>query len=239
MARRIKRYSNKEKRKRKLKYKNILLFLGIVFVIVFGIIYTLQLPISNIYISNNQYLTDQEIIEYSELCDYPPNYKVWAFLLKRKLKKLPLIKEVKITKKMFTQIYIEVMENRPLFYDSTKEKTILLDGNTIEKKFDIPYVINYIPDTVFSLFHEQMVLISPDILDRISEIKYDPNEVDEKRFLLYMKDGNYVYVTLQIDSETLLSKFININNYLDIVKKFGNKKGILYLDDGEYFKILN
>ena len=45
-----------------------------------------------------------------------------------------------------------------------------------------------------------------------------------------MNDGNYVYLTL--------NKFLKINSYLDIVKEFNNKKGILYLDSGEYFKIL-
>ena len=69
-----------------------------------------------------------------------------------------------------------------------------------------------------------------DTIKRISEIKYDPNEVDEERFLLTMSDGNYVYLTLE--------KFEVIDNYVDIIKTFNNKKGILYLDSGEYFKIM-
>ncbi|MBD9085093.1 cell division protein FtsQ, partial [bacterium] len=67
-------------------------------------------------------------------------------------------------------------------------------------------------------------------LKRISEIKYDPNSVDEERFLFTMNDGNYVYLTL-IHLE-------KINNYVDILKNFENKKGILYLDSGEYFKVM-
>ena len=45
-----------------------------------------------------------------------------------------------------------------------------------------------------------------------------------------MNDGNYVYLTLD--------RFNNVNSYIDIIKKFGSKKGILYLDSGEYFKVL-
>ena len=45
-----------------------------------------------------------------------------------------------------------------------------------------------------------------------------------------MSDGNYVYLTLE--------KFEVIDNYVDIIKTFNNKKGILYLDSGEYFKIM-
>jgi cell division septal protein FtsQ len=71
--------------------------------------------------------------------------------------------------------------------------------------------------------------IDTDIINRISEIKYDPNNVDEERFLLTMNDGNYVYLTL--------SHFDKINSYVDIIKNFENQKGILYLDSGEYFKV--
>ena len=48
-----------------------------------------------------------------------------------------------------------------------------------------------------------------------------------------MVDGNYVYLTL--------SKFKLINNYLEIMKdeKFEGKKGILYLDSGNHFQILD
>ena len=74
-----------------------------------------------------------------------------------------------------------------------------------------------------------MILVAPDILSRISEIEYKPNDVDTNRFLLSMQDGNYVYLTL--------SKFKNINNYIEIVRKNKKKKGILYLDSGEYFKV--
>ena len=44
-----------------------------------------------------------------------------------------------------------------------------------------------------------------------------------------MQDGNYVYLTLD--------RFRNINNYVEIIRKFEHKKGILYLDSGEYFKV--
>ena len=45
-----------------------------------------------------------------------------------------------------------------------------------------------------------------------------------------MNDGNYVYLTL--------NKFNKINHYIEIIKEFNNKKGILYLDSGEYFKVI-
>ena len=71
-------------------------------------------------------------------------------------------------------------------------------------------------------------LVNKDILKKMSEIKYDPDSIDEKRFLITMTDGNYVYLTI--------NRFDAINNYILIIKNFENKKGILYLDAGNVFK---
>ena len=117
-----------------------------------------------------------------------------------------------------------------MFYDSDKKKTILSNKKKTTEKLNAPLLINYVPDTIYNLFLEKMSSLDYDTIKRISEIKYDPNEVDEERFLLTMSDGNYVYLTLE--------KFEVINNYVDIIKTFNNKKGILYLDSGEYFKIM-
>ena len=45
-----------------------------------------------------------------------------------------------------------------------------------------------------------------------------------------MNDGNLVYINLK--------KMESLNNYVSIIKNFENKKGILRLDSGEYFTIL-
>ena len=71
--------------------------------------------------------------------------------------------------------------------------------------------------------------IDDDVLKKISEIKYDPNKYDEDRFILYMDDDNYVYVTLP--------KFDVLNKYNEAVTKLEGKKGTLYLDSGNYFEI--
>ena len=71
--------------------------------------------------------------------------------------------------------------------------------------------------------------IDYNIKEKISEIKYEPNDVDNERFLFSMNDGNYAYITL--------SKIEEINYYMDILPTLENKKGILYLDSGKYFEI--
>ena len=81
-----------------------------------------------------------------------------------------------------------------LYYD--EDKTILLDGTEVTKLYSVPIVVNYIPDTIYEKFVKNIKKVDLEVLTRISEIKYDPNEVDEGRFLLTMSDGNYVYLTI-------------------------------------------
>ena len=46
-----------------------------------------------------------------------------------------------------------------------------------------------------------------------------------------MNDGNYVYITIY--------KTLAINEYNKILPNLEGKKGILYLDSGNYFEILS
>lgn len=216
-----------KKVKRKIKYKNVFIFLLFVITIVILISIVINIPITNIYIKGNTILKDGEIIEISGLSDYPSVFKTSKYKIKRNLVNNDYIIDAKIKKKG-TKIYIEIVENRNLFYDSNKNMIVTLDKD-INGNIITPYLINYIPDTIYDKFKYSMSLLDVNILERISEIEYKPNDVDNKRFYLSMSDGNYVYITLD--------KFKSLNNYVEMLKKFNNKKGILYLDSGEYFEI--
>ena len=109
------------------------------------------------------------------------------------------------------------------------DKVYLYNLKTTNDEHVVPIVTNDIPDEIFNDFVKSMRIVDLDILERISEIKYDSNGIDNERFYLTMNDGIYVYVTLL--------KFEKINDYDEIVSTLGDKKGILYLDSGEYFEI--
>ena len=93
----------------------------------------------------------------------------------------------------------------------------------------IPTLINYIPENIEKNFVNKLSNVDSEILSMISEIEYSKTTYDDKRFLLYMNDGNMVYITV--------SKAELLNKYVEIIKKVDNKKGILYLDSGNYFEI--
>lgn len=218
------------KKKIRIKFFNIFLFLTFILIIIGAVYEIANFKITNIYIKNNYYLTDLEVIETAKIKDYPSTFQNSCKKIEKRLEKNPLIKTAKVKKTYFTRVYIDIEENSLLFYDVNISKIVLKDGTTFSGNYDVPTLINEVPNKVYKKMITKFALIKPDILDNISEIKYDPDSVDKERFLLTMSDGNYVYITL--------SKCSNINNYLKYIKEFNNKKGILYLNSGEYFKIM-
>lgn len=216
------------KKRRRLKIGRILLAFFLLFLTIFVIYSILNLKITNIFISGNYYLSDQQIIDAASIGDYPSVIKGVKQI--KNLKDNIYIKDVRVKVRKNTQVYIEVTENRPLFYSIDMEKTVLLDGRTTSEKYPTPTLLNYVIDSVYPNFVKEIGKLDIDILNRISEIKYEPNDVDDNRFLLLMTDGNYVYINN--------STFYKLSKYMEIIRNFPNKKGILYLDYGNNFEII-
>jgi cell division protein FtsQ len=216
--------------KRKFKTISIILFIIIVFLVYLAIKLFLNIKIQNIYVLNNHYLSDDYILEKSGLIEYPSYFKNISFLLEDKLEKDAFIKKANVTKNFFGVINIDVTENNIIFYKESDGKYVLEDGKEVSS---IPYdistirIVNYIPDTVYDNFIKKILKLNEEVKNKISEIKYDPSEYDNSRFMIYMVDGNYVYVTL--------TKFESLNYYNEIYPTLEGKKGILYLDSGNHF----
>lgn len=230
----ISRIPPKKIKRRKVRYGRLFLAFTCFFLICYFIYQILDFPIRNIYIKGNVYLSDQEIIEIAGIQNYPSSLKTLTLEMKKKLEKDERIKKATIQKKKWKEIYITVKENSPLFYNPTTGYTILSDLREVKQDWNAPVLVNYIPDTLYEHFKEKMQEIDTNIIDRISEITYAPNHVDEERFLFTMRDGNYVYLTL----ETLESVNNYVSIYTEFTSKYGNKKGILNLDSGQYFTII-
>ena len=218
------------KKKRKILYGRIFLALFLLFVIIYMLILLIPQKIQTIHVSGNEFLTDQEVIEIAGLEDYPSTFTNYSYKIKKTLEDSDYIENASVSKNWFYEVNIKIEENRPLFFDTTKNKTVLESGDTTDRSFDVPVLINYTPDTIYEKLITKMNDLDTDIIRRISEIKYDPNDVDPNRFLFTMDDGNYVYLTA--------NQLSSLNSYVTIVSQFEGKKGILYLDSGEYFQIM-
>jgi len=216
-------------KKKKIKIKNILVTILILLLVVLIGIDIARLPVKNIYITGNNILNDKTIIALADLTDYPPYLNTYFSNIKNKLLENEYIKNVSIKRTLSRKIYIDIEEYKPICI--YKDKLILSSTESVDNKYninDVPYVINNI-DKIYDDFIIKFNKVDKDILLKISHIEYVPNKLDEERFLLYMTDANYVYITL--------SKIDKINKYNSIVQKLENQKGIIYLDSGDYVEI--
>ena len=190
------------------------------------------MPIKNIYIKNNKIVTDNEIIKLAQLEDYPSFLLTTKKTIINKIKQNKNIDKVKVKKSFGNIITINIKEYQAIAITKNGE-LILSNGQKIENTYDlsdIPILINEIEDKkIYNSFANKLDKVNKNILRQISQIEYSPVEVDKNRFLLYMNDGNLVYITL-----TRINK---INKYNAIKDKIENKKGIIYLDAGDYIEL--
>ena len=84
----------------KLKILPLLITLLLITLIIVGVYFLTLIPIKNIYITGNNYLTDQEIIELAEIENYPSFLKTTSSKIKKRLKN-----NMKLTDSVSTQCY--------------------------------------------------------------------------------------------------------------------------------------
>ena len=216
-----------EKVVKKFSLVKLVLVLLIMYIIGFLCYKVAISRITNIYIKNNNILTDQEVIDASGLRNYPSFILTTNYSIKNKLLKNDLVKKVKVKKGLWGKVYIDIEEHKPLFI--YEDKVILDNKNEVDLDISLPILVNKVDDDILDKLISKYESINDEIKLMISEIKYDPNDIDKERFLFTMSDGNYVYITLY--------KLSSIDEYLKITSTLKDKKGILYLDSGNYFEV--
>lgn len=219
-------------KRKKFKIFHFLIFLFIIGILVFLVYLLLNSKIRNINVYGNKYLSDEEILEQADLTDYPSFFRTFSYQIKQKLQKLPIVKTVTVKKGFFHVFNIYVDEYPIILKNGTTNQYILASGEELELtgEYRVPKLLNTVSKEKYDDFIEEVANIKASILGEISEMKYVPNEYDKDRFLLYMNDGNSVYLTL--------TKFEMINYYHKVLPQLEGRKGILYLDSGNHFKIM-
>lgn len=219
-----------KKKIKRIKVKRII-FVFLLFLIISFIIYkSITYPIKNIYVINNNIVTDNEVITLAELNDYPAFMLISKKKIEKKLLTNNYIKNVDIKKTYDYKIYIDIKEYKILAIDNNN-MLILENGEKIPNTNNILNVPNLISDItdIYDDFVEKFSKINEDVYMSISQIEYVPVAVDKERFLLYMNDNNSVYITL--------SKIKKMNKYNKICEQLDGKKGIIYLDSGDYVEV--
>lgn len=221
----------KKRVKRRFNPLKFLSFIAFIIICYFLTMYLLDIKTKNIVVLNNNYYSDEKIIETAGIENYPKFILLNTNKIKKKLLKLDLIENATIKKKWNFVLELTIKEKKILYLVRSENKYKLSDNKLydIDDVLSVPTLINYVPESNEKKFVEAFKNIDNNIISMISEIEYSKTSYDSDRFLLYMNDGNMVYVTT--------NKLKSLNKYVDIVKKLENKKGILYLDSGNYFEI--
>ena len=221
----------KKRVKRKFNPLKFLSFIAFIIICYFLTVYLLDIKTKNIVVLNNNYYSDEKIIETAGIESYPKFLSLNTNKIKKKLLKLDLIENVTIKKKWNFVLELTIKEKKILYLVRSENKYRLSYNKLydLDDVLSVPTLINYIPESNEKKFVNAFKNIDNNIISMISEIEYSKTSYDSDRFLLYMNDGNMVYVTT--------TKLKSLNKYVDIVSKLENKKGILYLDSGNYFEI--
>ncbi len=222
----------KKVKKKRFNFLKFIVFVLFMYIVVSIILVLYKSPIKNIIILNNNYVKDEEIIEAAKIENYPSFIRTTKSSICKRVKKLDLIESCKVKKKIGFVVEIKVKEYKILYKMRSNNKYILSNGESLELEENIkgvPILINYITNEIGEELNSKFSELSYDVLFKISEIEYSPTGYDKERFILYMKDENMVYITL--------NKISKLNKYDEIKKKLEEHKGILYLDSGNYFEI--
>lgn len=219
-------------KRKKLRVFRLLLLLFIIAIISFFVYLYVTTNTQNIIIKGNNYISDEEVLQETDLKNYPSFILTMPSKIQKKLAKNQYIKSVKVRRKFYHTFEITIKEYDVLFKNDTLNKYVLDNKKEImsDLEFRVPRLVNYTPDKKYSSLIENMKSVDKSILGKISEISYQPNEFDKDRFLLLMDDGNSVYLTL--------TKFEMINYYNEVLGQLEGRRGILYLDSGNHFKIM-
>ena len=221
-------------KKKKLRILPFLVFIIIISIIIFLALLLIDTKVKNIIITGNEVISDEEVITRSKLTNYPSFYKSSTKTMEKAIKENPIVKSVNIKREFYHIFNIEIKEYEILYKKEEDGKYVLENKEEITLTNNIPYMIpkliNEIPNNKLKSFIKYYKRINKDIREKISEIKYDPNIYDKDRFLLYMDDGNSVYLTI--------TKFERLNYYNDVLPQLDGRKGYLYLDSGNHFQIM-
>ncbi len=214
-------------KKRKLNIKKILIFLLVLYLVGSFFYYILKFPIKNIYVENNNYLTDQEVIDIAGIRNYPSFILTTNFKIRSKLLKNNLIEKGSIKRKINGTTILNIKEYKPLFYDQNINKIILSSGKSTNLNYSVPILNNTMPKEVYEKLIKAINLVENDVFLKISEIEYAPKDHDNERFLIKTTDKIKIYINIR--------KFEDINFYNELLSNLDGKVGTWNLDYGNFF----
>ncbi|GED18580.1 cell division protein FtsQ/DivIB [Kurthia gibsonii] len=225
-------------RRKKQKKRNIITLFIILGIVLLILVYV-QSPLSHISkvtIKGNHFETNQYYIEKSGLT---VGDSLWGFKkdqVVQNLEKLDFVKQVTVERKWLNSVAIKIKENRRVAILRTSnaqyyvlENGELLPGRIKPKSYELPIFLNLHDEKQRKELAKQLMQLSPDLLQMISQIEPAPTKSNPELLKMYMNDGFEV----RIDIPKIASK---MKYYPSIIAQLNqNKKGVIHLEIGGYY----
>lgn len=229
----------KEQRRKKANRRLVLLLL-LFFTMIAVIAYT-QSPLShvkNIIVKGNEIYTEDEIIKASSLSKNTNIWEVRKKTIITNLQQLSEIKQADVKVHWPNSIQIQIKEHKTIAYlkQNIDYIPVMENGKILHSKktenipINSPILFEFKAGDVLNELVKGLKNLPVEIVNAISEIHYTPKKTDQYHITLFMNDGFEVSATLRTFSNKMV-------HYPSIISQLDpNKKGIIDLEVGSYFK---
>ncbi|MDX8364974.1 cell division protein FtsQ/DivIB [Cytobacillus sp. IB215665] len=228
----------KQKVNRRLIYYILFFFLMIITIVYF------QSPlskVSSISVSGNHHVSTEEIIDLSGVSTKNSFWSVNENSITQSISAHEEIAEVSVQKQFPNKVLILVTETRRIGYmlNESRFYPILENGKSLtdEKQSvsspDAPVFVNWSSSDDVDMMIEELVQLSDEVSNSISEIHHTPTPSDPLHITLYMNDGFEVSGTITNFSRKM-AFYPSIVNHLD-----PSVKGIIDIEVGSFFSPYN
>ncbi len=229
----------KETRRQKAKFR-LKVLLTIFFVLMVLIVYfnSSFSKLGNIKLSGNSYVTLAEIKAWGDIQEEDLFITFNSKDLQQRLEEHKEIHQVKISKSFPNTLRIEIAESKPIGYAKTEtiyapileSGVIKLEMGTATPSTDLPIFFGFSSDEYLANLVGELSQVPADILNRISEVHYDPKETDPSCIYMYMNDGMKVVGNINNLAQ-------NLSYYPNLISQLQpGEKGIIDIEVGMYFK---
>ncbi len=228
----------KEARKKKAN-RRLVFYLTIFFLLILIIIY-LQSPLSNVKhvaISGTELLKEKFVKDTSGITTKDNIWSIDFEEIEKKIKALPEVKNVSVTKKLPSTVKIEVEEFIRVGYVKKKESfyPVLENGQALTDKAipvpkgDATILIGWNDSTYLTEMTKELRSLHSELAALISEIHWIPESSNPYKLRLYMVNGREVLTSIRNFSEKMRA-------YPSIAMQIEpDQEGYINLDLGAYF----
>ncbi|MDT8859118.1 FtsQ-type POTRA domain-containing protein [Alkalihalobacillus sp. MEB130] len=234
--------SLKEQRKQRAN-RRLLFFLSFFFLLLLLMVY-FQSPLShvrNVAVVGNYFVSDEELIKLSKVDNGTSMWNLEQEVVVDRILSHVEIRSAHIERVLPSTIKISVEEYARIGYLYREDKyyPILETGHYLEElprhefPSDAPLLIGFSQGELLAELSAELQELPSQLIERISEIFYEPTESDSLSIVLFMTDGIEVHTSIRNFSEYLAP-------YPSIVRELDQEKqGILHLRMSPYFEEFN